>query len=56
MYSYFEFGYMDADDGNTKALDGMPYGWIYEDMEARYEKLPSMDNRLKDRKYRCPGN
>ena len=49
MYNYFEFGYMDFDDGYKNASNDVPNGWIFEDMEARYERWPFMDNRLRDR-------
>ena len=49
MYNFFEFGYMDFDDGNKNASDDMPDGWKFEDMDARYERWSFLDNRLRDR-------
>ena len=55
MYNFFEFGYMDYDDGSSKAGEDMPHDWIFENIDDRWERWDFLDNRIRDRENRCPG-
>ena len=55
IYNFYEFGYMDTDDGAGMAeFESRSHGFLTDDYSYTYDKRPELDWRMMNRTARCP--